>query len=165
LALISFLHVLLMLMILLIENSCQKFSAFKRLFFGRLNATWWTVPWREIGSPIWARVNQWQTSKISVKCLIWVIELIDEAPDTGDDTDEDMITNYLGVNPGVSHPGHGDGLIPAIQVTPHSPNANRILGKRKRGVPLKSRGKRELFRPECWRWNVIFYQRHNHNVM
>ena len=52
----------------------------------------------------------------------------DEAPDTGDDSDEDLITSYLGSNLGGGQ-GNADSLIPTIQVTPHSPNANRILGK------------------------------------
>jgi hypothetical protein len=56
--------------------------------------------------------------------------LTDEAPDTGDDSDEDLITNYLGGGANLSsNPGNGDSLIPTIQVTPHSPNGNRILGK------------------------------------
>ena len=52
----------------------------------------------------------------------------DEAPDTGDDSDEDLITSYIGSNLGGGQ-GTADSLIPTIQVTPHSPNANRVLGK------------------------------------
>ena len=74
--------------------------------------------------------------------------LTDEAPDTGDDSDEDLITSYLsggnaavgvpvggqvvpgGAGVGADVAGHlyGD-VIPTINVTPHSPNSNHILGK------------------------------------
>ncbi len=67
------------------------------------------------------------TSSINAKSFYF---FTDEAPDTGDDSDEDLITSYLGgagSNLG-GNSGTGDSLIPTIQVTPHSPNANRILG-------------------------------------
>ena len=63
----------------------------------------------------------------------------DEAPDTGDDSDDDLITNYLGGG----HPGGigqvakgangaaGGGAIPSIHLTSSqaSNNTNHILGK------------------------------------
>ena len=56
---------------------------------------------------------------------------LDEAPDTGDDSDEDLVTNYLGN--GVVGSGNGtngtDNLVPAIHITPQSPNGNHVLGE------------------------------------
>lgn len=51
----------------------------------------------------------------------------DEAPDTGDDSDEDLVTNYLANSN--SNPGNNDALVPTIHITPQSPNGNHVLGK------------------------------------
>ena len=62
---------------------------------------------------------------------------IDEAPDSGDDSDDDLITNYLGG----AHPtalsqvakganGAGGGAIPSIHLTSsQASSSNHILGK------------------------------------
>ena len=52
----------------------------------------------------------------------------DEAPDTGDDSDEDLVTNYLGNGPAGSGTNGTDNLVPAIHITPQSPNGNHVLG-------------------------------------
>ena len=44
----------------------------------------------------------------------------DEGPETGDESDEDMIRDYLPPDP------HE---IPAINITLHSPNTNHVLGE------------------------------------
>ena len=53
---------------------------------------------------------------------------LDEAPDTGDDSDEDLVTNYLGNGPAGSGTNGTDNLVPAIHITPQSPNGNHVLG-------------------------------------
>ena len=57
-------------------------------------------------------------------------DTLDEGPETGDESDEDIIRNYL---PGDNHdiirnyePHHN---IPAINITLHSANTNHVLGK------------------------------------
>ncbi len=59
----------------------------------------------------------------------------DEAPDTGDDSDEDLITSYLGGDHahhagalGGPYGGGGGDAIPAINITGNSSNSNHILG-------------------------------------
>ena len=56
--------------------------------------------------------------------------ILDEGPETGDESDEDIIRNYL---PGEQHdiirnyePHHN---IPAINITLHSNTTNHVLGK------------------------------------
>ena len=57
--------------------------------------------------------------------------IVDEAPDTGDDSDEDLVTNYLSQNGGNGGNGaNSDNLVPTIHITPQSPNGNHILGKK-----------------------------------
>ena len=55
----------------------------------------------------------------------------DEGPETGDDSDEDIVRSYL--PGGVENGGHGvadtNHNIPAINITLHSPNSNHVLGK------------------------------------
>ena len=54
---------------------------------------------------------------------------LDEAPDTGDDSDEDLVTNYLNNGPAGSGTNGGtDNLVPSIHITPQSPNGNHVLG-------------------------------------
>ena len=57
-------------------------------------------------------------------------DTLDEGPETGDESDEDIIRNYL---PGDNHdiirnyePHHN---IPAINITLHSANTNHVLGR------------------------------------
>lgn len=52
----------------------------------------------------------------------------DEAPDTGDDSDEDLVTNYL-ANATSTAANNGDALVPTIHITPQSPNGNHVLGE------------------------------------
>ena len=52
----------------------------------------------------------------------------DEAPDTGDDSDEDLVTNYLAKGTGTVG-ATSDTLVPTIHITPQSPNGNHVLGK------------------------------------
>ena len=54
----------------------------------------------------------------------------DEAPDTGDDSDEDLVTNYLAKGTGTVG-ATSDTLVPTIHITPQSPNGNHVLGKKK----------------------------------
>ena len=57
------------------------------------------------------------------------IPILDEAPDTGDDSDEDLVTNYLNNGPAGSGTNGGtDNLVPSIHITPQSPNGNHVLG-------------------------------------
>ena len=58
------------------------------------------------------------------------VDILDEGPETGDESDEDIIRNYL---PGDNHdiirnyePHHN---IPAINITLHSANTNHVLGR------------------------------------
>ena len=54
---------------------------------------------------------------------------LDEAPDTGDDSDEDLVTNYLNNGPAGSGTNGGtDNLVPSIHITPQSPSGNHVLG-------------------------------------
>jgi len=55
----------------------------------------------------------------------------DEAPDTGDDSDDDLITSYIG------NTASGEGIsaasgVPSISVT--AANGNRILGEARRAL-------------------------------
>ena len=65
----------------------------------------------------------------TLKCVYSPLHPVDEAPDTGDDSDDDLITNYLGGG----HPGGngaGGGAIPSIHLTSsQASNTNHILGK------------------------------------
>ena len=54
-------------------------------------------------------------------------ETDEDRPDTGDDSDEDLVTNYLTSNG--SSTANNDGLVPTIHITPQSPNGNHVLGK------------------------------------
>lgn len=45
----------------------------------------------------------------------------DEGPETGEDSDEDLVRSYL--------PGEGGPAIPAINITLHSPSTNHVLGR------------------------------------
>ena len=59
----------------------------------------------------------------------WNPLFLDEAPDTGDDSDEDLVTNYLNNGPAGSGTNGGtDNLVPSIHITPQSPNGNHVLG-------------------------------------
>ena len=53
------------------------------------------------------------------------ISLVDEAPDTGDDSDEDLVTNHL-IN-GSGSAVAMENLVPTIHITPQSPNGNHVL--------------------------------------
>ena len=48
---------------------------------------------------------------------------LDEAPDTGDDSDEDLVTNHLMNGSGATM----ENLVPTIHITPQSPNGNHVL--------------------------------------
>ena len=66
-----------------------------------------------------------------------VLHVLDEAPDSGDDSDDDLITNYLGGgHPGALSQvakganGAGGGAIPSIHLTSsQASSTNHILGK------------------------------------
>ena len=67
----------------------------------------------------------------SPPCINIKYIFLDEGPETGDESDEDIIRNYL---PGDNHdiirnyePHHN---IPAINITLHSANTNHVLGKK-----------------------------------
>ena len=53
------------------------------------------------------------------------ISFLDEAPDTGDDSDEDLVTNHL-IN-GSGSAVAMENLVPTIHITPQSPNGNHVL--------------------------------------
>ena len=68
---------------------------------------------------------------------LFVFVVPDEGPETGDESDEDIVRSYL---PPDNHdimrafePHHN---IPAINITLHSPNANHVLGKFVRPINL-----------------------------
>jgi hypothetical protein len=54
----------------------------------------------------------------------------DEAPDSGDESEEDLITSYLGGSgSGSAANNHGsENVVPSIHITPQSPNGNHVLG-------------------------------------
>ena len=54
--------------------------------------------------------------------------ILDEAPDTGDDSDDDLVTNHLLNGSGNSAM---ENLVPTIHITPQSPNGNHVLGNLK----------------------------------
>ena len=62
--------------------------------------------------------------------FIYIFLFTDEAPDTGDDSDEDLVTNYLAKGTGTVG-ATSDTLVPTIHITPQSPNGNHVLGKKK----------------------------------
>ena len=57
--------------------------------------------------------------------LIFNFTTSDEAPDTGDDSDEDLVTNHL-IN-GSGSAVAMENLVPTIHITPQSPNGNHVL--------------------------------------
>ena len=71
---------------------------------------------------------------LSWSVMLWFVMIIvmflflDEAPDTGDDSDEDLVTNYLANGTGTVG-ATSDNLVPTIHITPQSPNGNHVLGK------------------------------------
>ena len=78
------------------------------------------------GEVFWRNIILWKIT------WNWIYSS-DEAPDTGDDSDEDLVTNYLGNGVVGSGNGNSNGtehnLVPAIHITPQSPNGNHVLGE------------------------------------
>ncbi|PSN48921.1 hypothetical protein C0J52_03475 [Blattella germanica] len=71
----------------------------------------------------------------------------DECPNSADDSDEDVITDYLvsreGSGPPMAHKHGGPGpLVPTISVTPHSPGAKHypVLGNSKEWLLNRNEG-------------------------
>lgn len=67
---------------------------------------------------------------------IYIFFLADECPNSADDSDDDVITDYLvscdGAGPPMANKHGGPGpLVPTISVTPHSPGAKHypVLGE------------------------------------
>ena len=61
--------------------------------------------------------------------------ITDEGPETGDESDEDIVRSYLpGEGLGGGYLGDNNHNIPAINITLHSPSTNHVLGE----SPVKS---------------------------
>jgi hypothetical protein len=93
--------------------------------------------------------------------LLWAACLLaDECPNSADDSDDDVITNYLvlceGTGPPMANKHGGPGpLVPTISVTPHSPGAKHypVLGECNRVTCLLGR-----IVLHCDPWTFILYQ-------
>ena len=56
--------------------------------------------------------------------------ITDEGPETGDESDEDIVRSYLpGEGLGGGYLGDNNHNIPAINITLHSPSTNHVLGE------------------------------------
>lgn len=56
--------------------------------------------------------------------------IADEGPETGDESDEDIVRSYLpGEGLGGGYIGDTNHNIPAINITLHSPSTNHVLGE------------------------------------